>query len=105
MGASTNTFLERTTDEMAAPPSKVLRGALLTGWFEGSVFFAILGALNYKWAYAGLVDVADKSIAGLFTALLLGAGTSYARSGDPGTGTILSLFAILQGIGAKRAAL
>ena len=51
------------------------------------------------------MDVADKGIAGLFTALLLGAGTSYARSGDAGTGAILSLFAILQGIGAKRAAL
>lgn len=64
-----------------------------------------VGLLNYKWAYGGLTDITDKGIAGLFVSLLLGAGTSYARSGDPPTGVILSLFAILQGIGAKRAAL
>ncbi|KIW03951.1 uncharacterized protein PV09_04788 [Verruconis gallopava] len=82
----------------------VLRGAVKTGWYEGSAFFVIMGILNYKWANTGLVDVFDKSIAGVFVSLLLGAGASYASSGDAGTGVTLAVVALLQGLGAKRAA-
>jgi hypothetical protein len=40
--------LQAKGQELASHPSveklpKVIRGALLTGWFEGSAFFAILG--------------------------------------------------------------
>jgi hypothetical protein len=61
--------------------------------------------LNYKWAQTGLVDIYDKSIAGLFVSLLFGAGAAYFNSGDKGTATTLAVVAVLQGLGAKRASL
>jgi len=99
-----------------------LKGAVKAGWYEGSVFFAIVGEifpiyeyhefyssvkgiLNYKWSQTGLLDIADKSMAGLLTTLLLGAGTSYYRSGDKPTAIILSLVGIIQALGARNAAL
>ncbi|KAF2687855.1 hypothetical protein K458DRAFT_385425 [Lentithecium fluviatile CBS 122367] len=81
-----------------------LKGAIKAGWYEGSVFFAIVGILNYKWSQTGLLDIADKSIAGLLTTLLFGAGTSYYRSGDKPTAIILSLVGIIQALGARNAA-
>ncbi|KAF2739489.1 hypothetical protein EJ04DRAFT_508767 [Polyplosphaeria fusca] len=85
-------------------PSK-LRGAITAGWYEGSVFFAIMGILNYKWSQTGLVDSADKAIASLITTLLLGAGSYYYKTGDKPTCFLLTLVSILQGIGARNASL
>lgn len=63
------------------------------------------GVLNYKWAQTGLVDTADKTIAGLLTSLLVGAGVSYFKSGDNATAGILTIIGFLQGLAAKSAAL
>jgi hypothetical protein len=63
------------------------------------------GILNYKWATTGLLDICDKSIAALLVSLLLGAGVTYARSGDKATAFTLASVAVLQGLGAKGAAL
>jgi hypothetical protein len=65
----------------------------------------IVGILNYKWSQTGLLDLADKSIAGLIVTLLFGAGSHYYRTGDKATGIILSVVGILQAVGAKKAAL
>ncbi|KAF2027232.1 hypothetical protein EK21DRAFT_72319 [Setomelanomma holmii] len=78
-----------------------LRGAVKAGWYEGSVFFAIMGILNYKWSKTGIYDVYDKSIATLLISLLVGAGASYYRSGDKPTAGTLALVAILQGLGVR----
>ncbi|KAF2822776.1 hypothetical protein CC86DRAFT_372587 [Ophiobolus disseminans] len=78
-----------------------LRGAVKAGWYEGSVFFAIMGILNYKWAQTGVYDVYDKSIAGLLISLLGGAAAAYYRSGDKPTATTLAVVAIVQGLGVR----
>ena len=92
------------------------------GWYEGSVFFAIIsrlyysnaiphdhltmeGILNYKWSQTGVVGSADKAIASLITSLLVGAGSYYYKTGDKGTAVTLASVAILQGLGAKDASL
>ncbi|PSN64620.1 hypothetical protein BS50DRAFT_576049 [Corynespora cassiicola Philippines] len=80
-----------------------LRGAVTGGWYEGSVFFAILGILNYKWAQTGLLDGADKAIASLITSLCVGFGVNYWRTGDRPTAVILSAVGILQAVGARGA--
>ncbi|KAF2656020.1 hypothetical protein K491DRAFT_657277 [Lophiostoma macrostomum CBS 122681] len=82
-----------------------IRTAVKAGWYEGSVFFAMMAILNYKWSQTGLVDSADKAIASLLTTLLLGAGTSYYRGGDKPTGVILAVAGALQGWSARQAAL
>jgi hypothetical protein len=64
-----------------------------------------VGILNYKWAQTGLLDIYDKSIAGLLVSLLLGAGASYFQSGDKPSATLLTIVAVLQGLGAKSASL
>ncbi|KAL1609698.1 hypothetical protein SLS59_001207 [Nothophoma quercina] len=64
-----------------------------------------MGILNYKWAQTGLLDVYDKSIAGLLVAILVGAAGSYFQSGDKPTATTLAAAAILQGLAAKSASL
>lgn len=64
-----------------------------------------LAILNYKWAQTGLLDIYDKSMAGLLVAILVGAAGSYVVSGDKPTGTTLAVVAVLQGLGAKGAAL
>ncbi|KAF2005928.1 hypothetical protein P154DRAFT_456617 [Amniculicola lignicola CBS 123094] len=84
---------------------RALRGAVTAGWYEGSVFFLITGILNYKYSQTGLVDLADKTVAGLLTSLCVGAGVHYYRTGDKPTATILWVVALLQGLGAKKAAL
>jgi hypothetical protein len=61
------------------------------------------GILNYKWAQTGLLDIFDKSIAGLLVSLLVGAGASYFQSGDKSTAVTLAVVAVLQGLGAKAA--
>lgn len=61
--------------------------------------------MNYKWAQTGLLDVYDKSIAGLLVAILVGAAGSYFQSGDKPTATTLAAAAILQGLAAKSASL
>lgn len=61
--------------------------------------------LNYKWAQTGLLDVYDKSVAGLLVTILLGAGASYFQSGDKPTATTLAVVAVLQGLGARGASL
>lgn len=63
------------------------------------------GILNYKWSQTGLLDSADKAIAGLLTTLLFAAGANYYRTGDKPTGLLLSLVGVLQAVGAKKAAL
>ncbi|OAL01452.1 hypothetical protein IQ06DRAFT_293540 [Phaeosphaeriaceae sp. SRC1lsM3a] len=78
-----------------------LRGAVKAGWYEGSVFFAIMGILNYKWAQTGIYDIYDKSIAGLLISLLAGAGAAYYKSGDKPTATTLAVIAIVQGLGVR----
>lgn len=95
-----------------------LRGAVKAGWYEGSVFFAIMGMsrallsissslisspgiLNYKWALTGIYDIYDKSIAGLILTLLAGAGAAYYKSGDKPTATTLAVVAIVQGLGIR----
>ncbi|KAH7410315.1 hypothetical protein DE146DRAFT_752023 [Phaeosphaeria sp. MPI-PUGE-AT-0046c] len=78
-----------------------LRGAVTAGWYEGSVFFAIMGILNYKWAQTGIYDIYDKSIAGLLISLLAGAGVAYYKSGDKPTATTLAVVAIVQGLGVR----
>ncbi|KAF2640291.1 hypothetical protein P280DRAFT_401405 [Massarina eburnea CBS 473.64] len=83
-------------------PTK-LKAAVKIGWYEGSAFFAIVGLLNYKWSQTGLVDLADKSMAGILVSLLFGAGQHYFRTGDKTTGSVLGLIGILQAIGAKGA--
>lgn len=55
-----------------------VRGAAKIGWYEGSVWFIIAGVLNYKWSVTGLVDGADRTVAGLLVALLFGAGGSVS---------------------------
>ncbi|ORY07538.1 hypothetical protein BCR34DRAFT_570585 [Clohesyomyces aquaticus] len=84
---------------------KTLLGACKAGWYEGSVFFAIIAVLNYKWSTTGLVDASDKLIASLITALCVGAGANYYRTGDTPTGVTLGLVAVLQGVAAKGATL
>lgn len=61
------------------------------------------GILNYKWSQTAAFDLADKSIAGLLTTLLFGAGTSYYRSGDKPSAVLLSLLGIIQALGARNA--
>ena len=58
--------------------------------------------LNYKWAQAGVLDIYDKGIIGLYISLLFGAGASYISGGDPTTGVILSVVGVVQGIAAYR---
>ncbi|KAJ8117121.1 hypothetical protein OPT61_g1597 [Boeremia exigua] len=82
-----------------------LRGAVKAGWYEGSGFFLMMAVLNYKWALTGLVDVYDKSIAGLLVAVLVGAAGTYSQSGDKQTGITLAAAAVLQGLATKGAAL
>ncbi|KAF2115191.1 hypothetical protein BDV96DRAFT_63419 [Lophiotrema nucula] len=82
-----------------------LRGAIKAGWYEGSVFFAIVGILNYKWSQTGVVGLADKAIASLLTTLLVGAGSYYYKTGDKGTASTLAIVAILQGLGARNASI
>ncbi|KAF2631659.1 hypothetical protein BU25DRAFT_488230 [Macroventuria anomochaeta] len=89
---------------MSALPT-ALRGAVKAGWYEGSGFFLMMAILNYKWAQTGLLDVYDKSIAGLLVAILVGAAGSYFQSGDKPTATTLAVLAVLQGLGAKGVAL
>ena len=64
-----------------------------------------LAILNLKWAQTGLLDVYDKSLAGLLVAILVGAAGSYVQSGDKPTGTTLAVVAVLQGLGVRGAAL
>ncbi|KAH3936758.1 hypothetical protein HBI24_134630 [Parastagonospora nodorum] len=78
-----------------------LRGAVQAGWYEGSVFFAIMGIMNYKWSMTGIYDIYDKSIATLLISLLIGAGASYFKSGDKPTATTLAVVAIIQGLGVR----
>jgi hypothetical protein len=59
--------------------------------------------LNYKWAQTGLLDIYDKSIAGLLLSILVGAAGTYYVSGDKPTGITLAVVAVLQGLGAKGA--
>ncbi|KAJ4303563.1 hypothetical protein N0V90_002462 [Kalmusia sp. IMI 367209] len=80
-----------------------LRGASKIGWYEGSVFFLISAILNYKWSQTGLLDMADKSIAGLLVSLLLGAGASYWRVNDRPTALTLFVAGALQAAGARQA--
>ncbi|KAF3053050.1 hypothetical protein E8E11_011663 [Didymella keratinophila] len=82
-----------------------LRGAVKAGWYEGSGFFLMMAILNYKWSQTGLLDIYDKSIAGLLVAILAGAAGSYFQSGDKPTATTLAAVAVLQGLGAKGASL
>ncbi|KAH6643939.1 hypothetical protein C7974DRAFT_10343 [Boeremia exigua] len=110
-----------------------LRGAVKAGWYEGSGFFLMMGklrplsqiscfiirsvllqaskltvplaVLNYKWAQTGLLDIYDKSIAGLLVTILAGAAGSYFQSGDKPTAATLAAAAVLQGLAAKGAAL
>ncbi|KAJ4992606.1 hypothetical protein SVAN01_01989 [Stagonosporopsis vannaccii] len=112
-----------------------LRGAVKAGWYEGSGFFLMmcklssvqstqhrlnwligrcfhdakltmsLAILNYKWAQTGLLDIYDKSIAGLLVAILAGAAANYFQSGDKPTAGTLAVAAVLQGLAAKGAAL
>lgn len=65
-----------------------------------SLFLAIL---NYKWAQTGLLDIYDKSIAGLLLSILVGAAGTYYVSGDKPTGVTLAVVAVLQGLGARGA--
>ena len=65
----------------------------------------MMAILNYKWAQTGLLDIYDKSIAGLLVAILAGAAGSYFQSGDKPTATTLAVVAVLQGLGAKGASL
>ncbi|CAI6335086.1 unnamed protein product [Periconia digitata] len=64
-----------------------------------------VACINYKWSQSGLVDGADKSIAGLLVALLFGAGANYARAGDKGLGVVLSAIGALQAVAARKATL
>ncbi|KAG9206513.1 hypothetical protein G6514_003344 [Epicoccum nigrum] len=81
-----------------------LRGAVKAGWYEGSGFFLISAILNYKWAQTGLLDIYDKSVAGLLVTILVGAAGTYYASGDRPTGVTLAVVAVLQGLGARGAA-
>ncbi|KAH7115197.1 hypothetical protein B0J11DRAFT_540082 [Dendryphion nanum] len=84
---------------------RFLRSNVQAGWYEGSVFFVMLGILNYKWAQTGLVDTPDKALATLIVTLLFGAGGNYIRTGDKPTGIVLSLVGILQTVAARGASL
>ncbi|KAF1979781.1 hypothetical protein BU23DRAFT_594953 [Bimuria novae-zelandiae CBS 107.79] len=79
-----------------------LRGASKIGWYEGSVWFVIAGVLNYKWSQTGIVDMADKTVAGLLTTLLFGAGASYWSVNDRPTGGLLFVVGALQAFGARQ---
>jgi hypothetical protein len=97
----------------------VFRGAVKAGWYEGSVFFTIMGPssfpscnlttfidvtagiMNYKWAQTGIYDIYDKSIAALILSLLAGAGAAYYKSGDRPTAATLAVVAIVQGLGVR----
>ncbi|KAF2746834.1 hypothetical protein M011DRAFT_424335 [Sporormia fimetaria CBS 119925] len=81
----------------------LLRTTIKTGWYEGSVFFAIAAVLNYKYSQTGLLDLADRTVATLLTTLLFGAGAKYFGAGDKGTGITLAVVGILQGLGLKGA--
>ena len=65
--------------------------------------FLLLAILNYKWAQTGLLDIYDKSIAGLLLSILVGAAGTYYMSGDKPTGVTLAVVAVLQGLGARGA--
>ncbi|KAF2195216.1 hypothetical protein K469DRAFT_698782 [Zopfia rhizophila CBS 207.26] len=82
---------------------RALLGAVKAGWYEGSVFFAIMGILNYKWAQTGIVDPLDKLVASLISVLCLGAGTYYFRTGDKLTAGILAIVAGLQAVAVRKA--
>lgn len=43
----------------------------------------------------------DKTIVGLITTMLFGAGATYWKSGDRPTGGILFVVGVLQGLGLK----
>lgn len=64
-----------------------------------------LAVLNYKWAQTGLLDIYDKSIAGLLVAILASAAANYFQTGDKPSATTLAVVAVLQGFAAKGAAL
>ncbi|KAF2202212.1 hypothetical protein GQ43DRAFT_439903 [Delitschia confertaspora ATCC 74209] len=82
---------------------RALRGAVTTGWYEGSVFFAIMSLLNYKWSTTGLTHPIDKTVASLVSLLYIGAGINYFRTGDKPSFAILSVAGLLQAWGVKAA--
>ncbi|OCK81981.1 hypothetical protein K432DRAFT_325124 [Lepidopterella palustris CBS 459.81] len=94
--------------EMFANPSfkklpPTLFGAVKAGWFEGSVFLAIMGLINYRWANEGFKNTFDIAIASLISVLCFGFGGYYAKTGDKGTAGILSVVGLLQVAGARGA--
>jgi len=52
-----------------------------------------------------LLDIYDKSIAGLLVAILAGAAANYFQTGDKPSAILLAVVAVLQGFAAKGAAL
>ncbi|PVH94375.1 hypothetical protein DM02DRAFT_572927 [Periconia macrospinosa] len=83
----------------------ILKDTVRVGWYEGSMFFAMMSFLNYKWSQTGLVDGADKAIAGLLVTLFFGAGANYARAGDKGLGFAMSIIGVFQAVAARKGVL
>ncbi|KAF2807599.1 uncharacterized protein BDZ99DRAFT_464535 [Mytilinidion resinicola] len=93
--------LEMFKDPAFARLPALLTKAVQAGWFEGSVFFAILGLINYRWAHSGLADSTELGVAGLISLLCFGAGGWYAKSGDKQTGVLLAAAGVLQAVGVR----
>jgi len=81
----------------------LLTATVKAGWFEGSVFFAMMGLINYGWAHSGLNGSTDIGVASMISLLCFGAGGWYTKCGDKGTGVLLAIAGALQGISAKSA--
>ncbi|KAF2495256.1 hypothetical protein BU16DRAFT_527133 [Lophium mytilinum] len=79
----------------------ILTKRVQAGWFEGSVFFAMLGLINYRWAHSGLADSTELGVAGLISLVCFGAGGWYAKSGDKAGGVLLTFAGLLQGVGVR----
>ncbi|OCL11545.1 hypothetical protein AOQ84DRAFT_373919 [Glonium stellatum] len=76
------------------PP--ILLGAARAGWYQGSVFFAMMGLVNWKWATDGFNDSIDLAIASLISVIYFGSSGWYVKTGDRPTAGVLSLVALFQ---------
>lgn len=83
------------------PP--ILLGAARSSWYQGSVFFAMMGLINWKWATDGFNDSIDLAIASLISVIYFGSSGWYVKTGDRPAAGILGLVGLLQVAGVRTA--
>ncbi|KAJ6782932.1 hypothetical protein PWT90_03084 [Aphanocladium album] len=76
-----------------------------TGWFQGSGFILIASLLNYYWSKNPQVlqDPIQKTVAGLFSAILGVSSVYYAANGVTANSVVTALTSALQAYSAFKA--